>query len=191
MRKIFLLTSFFITTPALILTTIIFLSFLTFQQNHKGILTLGTAQKSAFAALPSLTNRFADEIIEKDARPEIVRKFLNLYQSPLEPFAIDIVKTADAYGLDFRLLPAIAMQESNLCKKAPANSYNCWGYGIYGGKVKKFEGYTQAINAVSKTLSLEYKSKGLTTPKEIVSKYTPSDNGKWVNAVSHFMEALQ
>lgn len=30
-----------------------------------------------------------------------------------------IVAIADKYNIDFRLLPAIAMQESNLCKSDP------------------------------------------------------------------------
>lgn len=191
MRKIFLLTSFFIATPTLILVTIIFLSFLTFNQKNKGILPLNFSHKVAFAALPSLKNRFEDKFIQKDARVEIVKQFFNEYQSPLEPFATKIVEAADIYNIDFRLLPAIAMQESSLCKKMPANSYNCWGFGIYGGRIKMFDNYSRAIDTVSKTLSYEYKNKGLKTPKEIASKYTPSDNGKWVKAVSRFMEYLQ
>ena len=38
-------------------------------------------------------------------------------------------------GFDYRLLPAIAMQESTLCRSIPVDSHNCWGWGIYGDKV--------------------------------------------------------
>ena len=33
--------------------------------------------------------------------------------------------------MDFRLLPAIAMQESNLCKKILPDTFNCLGLGIH------------------------------------------------------------
>lgn len=191
MRKIFLLASFFFTAPILIATTMIFMSFLSFSQKNNGIILSDFSRKVAFAALPSLGNSFEDKIVAKDARIEIVKQFFNKYQSPLEPFAGNIVEAADAYNLDFRLLPAIAMQESNLCKKAPERSHNCWGFGIYGGKVTRFDNYPDAINTITKTLSREYKDKGLDTPQEIVKKYTPSDNGKWLSAVTLFMSYLQ
>jgi hypothetical protein len=98
---------------------------------------------------------------------------------------------ADKYSLDFRLIPSIAMQESNLCKKIPAESYNCWGFGIYGSKVTKFSNYPEAIETVTRTLALKYKEKGLVTPEEIMSMYTPSSNGSWAHGVNHFMQQLQ
>ena len=108
----------------------------------------------------------------KDARIAAVKNFFSFYKSALTPYADEIVKAADKYGLDYRLIPAIAMQESNLCKKAPKDSYNCWGFGIYGKKVTKFDNYNQAIDTVTKTLATKYKAQGLETPEEIMSKYT-------------------
>lgn len=191
MRKIFLLTSFFIATPTLILVTIIFLSFLTFNQKNKGILPLNFFRKVDFAVLPSLENRFEDKFVQKDARLELVKQFFNQYQSPLEPFSAKIVEAADTYNIDFRLLPAIAMQESNLCKKMPINSYNCWGFGIYGKKVTRFESYPEAIDTVSKTLANNYVAGGLNTPEEIMKKYTPSNSGGWAQSVNYFMNLLR
>src|SRR5688572_4674582 len=63
----------------------------------------------------------------EDARPHIVANFLERHGSPLKPydhFGQYLVDIADKYELDFRLMPAIAMQESNLCKKIPEGSYN-------------------------------------------------------------------
>lgn len=121
----------------------------------------------------------------------MIRQFLAKYNSPLLPYAENIVKAADTYKLDFRLLPAIAMQESNLCLKIPENSYNCWGYGIYGGKITKFTDYPEAINTVSKALSQHYKNQGLKSPEEIMTKWTPSSNGSWANGVNYFMQELR
>ncbi len=193
MRKLFLLVSFSIATPFVLLFSVVFLSFLSFQKNpNPSFISVFVPVKTvSYAALPTAANILDEEIVEKDARVEIVRQFFAQYNSPLEPFAPEIIQKAEIYGLDYRLLPAIAMQESNLCKKAPAGSYNCWGFGIWGGRVTKFSGYSEAIETVTKTLAKQYKTKGLETPEEIVKKYTPSDNGTWSYSVSHFMEQLR
>ena len=138
-----------------------------------------------------MENVLGDSIISKDARIEIVKQFFAKYKSPLEPFASNIVGDADKYGLDFRLLPAIAMQESNLCQKIIANSYNCWGFGIYGKKVTKFESYPEAIDTVTKTIASNYVAGGLNTAEEIMKKYTPSNTGAWATSVNYFMNQLQ
>ena len=80
------------------------------------------------------------------------------------------------------------MQESNLCKKIPDGSHNCWGYGIYGGKVTMFQDYKEGIYTVTKGLATRYKPKGLVTPEQIMTMYTPSSNGSWAFSVNHFME---
>jgi hypothetical protein len=54
-----------------------------------------------------------------------------------------------------------------------------------------FDNYGQAIDTVTKTLAIDYKDKGLQTPEEIMSKYTPSNTGAWAASVSHFMRQLQ
>lgn len=146
--------------------------------------------KVAFAALPTTQNLLRDEVDSKDARIEVLSSFLQKYDSALAPFTQNIINAADKYGLDFRLLPAIAMQESNLCKKIVRESHNCWGYEIYGNKVKKFKNYPTAIDAVSQTLASDYKENGLVTPEEIMKKYTPGSNGSWAKGVEHFMNVL-
>lgn len=121
----------------------------------------------------------------------MVKQFFEKYNSPLTPFAQKVVDEADKYNIDFRLIPSIAMQESNLCKKIIANSFNCWGYGIYGKKVTKFASYSEGIEAVSKTLAKYNQQFGLETPEEIMTKYTPSNTNNWAQSVSYFMSRLQ
>ncbi len=131
-------------------------------------------------------------IIEEDSKVEIVRQFLVKYNSPLEPYAPDLVFAAERYDLDFRLLPAIAMQESNLCRRVPVDSHNCWGWGIYGGKVTRFNNYPEAIETISKTLSVKYREKhGLVTPHEVGRLYNPSNTNNWAGNVQMFMDQLQ
>ncbi|MDP2637611.1 MAG: hypothetical protein Q8P26_00945 [Candidatus Levybacteria bacterium] len=192
MRRFFLLTSFFAITPVFIFLSILYSLFLSHNsKTYNGVFIGSSNHKVAFAALPSAENVFGNDIIFKDARIEIVKQFFQRYKSPLEPFAKDIVKAADTYGLDYRLLPAIAMQESNVCHKIIANSYNCWGFGIYGKKVTRFENYPQAIETVSRTLAKNYIAGGLDTPEKIMKKYTPSNDGSWAFSVNFFMNQLQ
>ena len=192
MRKIILSTSFFLFTPILLLASIIYFLFLSYNSKlHNGQIGLNLSRGVAYAALPSAENVLGDSIISKDARTEMVRQFFAKYKSPLEPYAQNIVDSADKYSLDFRLLPAIAMQESNLCQKIILNSHNCWGFGIYGKTVTTFDTYPDAIETVTKTLANNYVAGGLNTPDEIMKKYTPSNNGAWANSVNYFMSQLQ
>ena len=152
---------------------------------------LSTTSSVMYAALPDTGNAYITDVVSTDARVEMVRQFFEKHKSPLEPYAEVVVSTADSYSLDFRLIPAIAMQESNLCKRIPPASHNCWGFGIYGDKVTRFEDYPTAIEAVTKTLATKYRQSGLDTPEEIMSRYTPSSNGSWAHGVNYFLDQLQ
>lgn len=145
-----------------------------------------------YAALPAIFGSENSQIITGDARPYILQRFILKYykESPLLPFTQYLVDTSDQYNLDFRLLTAIAMQESNLCKRIPEGSRNCWGHGIYGDKVLRYDSYEEAILDVSKTLS-KYALKGRLQPEEIMQLYTPSSNGSWAFAVRKFMDIMK
>lgn len=89
---------------------------------------------------------------------------------------------------------AIAQQESNLCKKIPENSFNCWGYGIYGDKVTRFSNYIEGLEIVARNLKKNYIDRGLDTPEKIMAKYTPPSleiGGPWARGVSQFMSDLE
>jgi hypothetical protein len=189
MRKLFFTAAFLILTLFGYLFTMMFS--LLFYRSYLAKMHMVAQNKTIYAALPTAQNSFFTEIIETDGRTEAIRQFFARYDSPLEPYAADVVKAADQYGLDFRLLPAIAMQESNLCKRIPEGSNNCWGYGIYGGKVTRFKDYGEGIYIVSKTLGTKYKGQGLVTPAQIEEVYTPPSEGSWAHGVNHFMDQLQ
>ncbi len=144
-----------------------------------------------YASLPTKFPAINGEVGQSDARPEIVRQYLSSYNSPLVPYSELIVQTADKYSLDFRLIPAIAQQESNLCKIIPPGSYNCWGWGITGSSSLGFDSFDDGIETVSKGLRENYLNKGYTTVEDIMSKYTPQSNGSWANGVSQFMGEMQ
>lgn len=192
MRKFIVVFTFSIITPIFFVFTLLYILFIKYNASPNLNPSNQQLQKKvAYAALPAMSNSLIDEVVTEEGRAEIIRQFLAKNKSPLEPYAGYIVDIADQYGLDFRLITAIAMQESNLCKRVPKESNNCWGWGIYGGKITKFNNYSEGIETVTRTLATKYKNKGLVTPEQIMTMYTPSSDGSWAYSVNHFMEKLQ
>lgn len=146
--------------------------------------------KPQFQALPNDTSQSSVAVSPSDARVQALDDFFEKYDSPLYGHAQTIVSEADKHNIDYRLLPAIAMQESTLCKRVIKNSHNCWGFGIYGGKVTRFASFDDAITTITSTLAKKYVQKGLVNPHDIVKLYTPSDTGKWPQVVSLIMQKL-
>lgn len=150
-----------------------------------------TSSYDSYAALPEVDTQSTVEIITGDARPGILDNFFIKYKSPMVGLGKVIVETADKYSLPFGLIPAIAQCEGNLGKRTPVDSYNTWGWAIYGDKVHRFVSWEEGVEKVSKGLRLNYFDKGLTTPETIMKKYTPSSNGSWSDCVTQFLGELK
>lgn len=196
MHKAIWLATFLFGAPAIIVWSI-FLLLYTTKKPPTTILSssqvLG-ASNEVFSAADDTLTKISGEVSTADARSLILKRYLEERNSDLATHSDLLVKTADKYDIDFRLLVAIARQESNLCKIIPINSYNCWGFGIYGDKVTRFESYEQGIEIVSKTLKIHYIDKGLKTPEEIMRKYTPPSvaiGGPWAKGVNQFLSELE
>lgn len=151
------------------------------------------AAENAAAAAPSHTG-IASAINSADARVDIVTNFLIRHNSPLDPpehYARALVETADRYNLDYRLLPAIMMQESNLCKNAPAGTHNCLGFGIHARGTLGFESYEASFDRAAREIKERYIDIGLTTPEDIMTKYTPSSTGSWAFSVNQWIVEME
>ena len=144
-----------------------------------------------YASLPTKFPTVTGSVEGTDARPAIINQYFVRYNSPLIGHEEFIIKTSDKYSLDYRLIAAIAQQESNLCKIIPPDSYNCWGWGIHSKGSLGFSSYEEAIETVSKGLREEYLNKGYTTVPDIMSKYTPQSNGSWAYGVTQFMSEME
>ena len=144
-----------------------------------------------YAALPSTPDPISTIIRSADARPVMIDRYLRHYNSPLSGYGQLIVKVADQNGLDPYLFIAIAQQESNLCKKIPEDSYNCWGWGIHSRGTLRFDSYDQAITAIIPGLTAGYIGQGLISPEDIMRKYTPLSNGSWAEGVNQFLDELR
>ena len=130
------------------------------------------------------------EVVGADARPILIKKYLERYNSPLAPYAELIFDMSETYGYSYYWIVAIAQQESNLCKKVPEDSHNCWGYGINSAGTLKFDNYEIAIKSFAEYLKREYFDKGYDTPEKIMKKYCPHSNGSWAFGVKQFIEEL-
>ncbi len=147
-----------------------------------------------YAAVPTSGITESENIDYSDARAKIIEGFFKGHNSPLADLSEKFVEVADRNQLDYRVLPAIAMQESNGGKRMIKDSYNPFGYGIYGDLVVRFSSFEEAIERVGKALREDYLNKGLQTPNQIMAKYTPPSlekGGSWAIGVSSFMEDLR
>jgi len=189
MKKILLLLTFFIITPLNV-----GISFFTLQeiQKNKPVFNSFThAPSQLFASVPEPVGEVLGTFTTEDARPVIIEKYLKKHKSPLLPYARQLLEASERYGVDYRLIVAIAQCESNLCKRAPAGSYNCWGFE--NGETR-FLSWEQALNQVAKTLRERYLDQGLTTPEQIMPKYAPPSvekGGPWAKCVNQFIEELE
>ena len=145
---------------------------------------------TSHAILPEVIGAFTYTVKSEDAIPEIVKSYLAKYNSPLLPYADYLVKASQREGIDPRLMVAIAQQESNLCKKIPKGTHNCWGWGIHSRGTLGFDNYKESIDAVTKGLSRNYLGKGLITPEEIMGIYTPLSDGSWARGVQQFLDDM-
>lgn len=196
-KNIFLIAVFFVITPVTIGVSLFSLFSLKKNDivekkfNTTNLVVSPKSGVSVYASLPANVPVVTSSIETADARPQIVKKYLEFYNSPLISYADLIVQTADKYSIDFRLITAIAQQESNLCKIIPPGSYNCWGWGITSVGTLGFDSYADGIETVSKGLRENYLNKGYSTVDQIMSKYTPQSNGSWAHGVNTFMNDME
>lgn len=192
MKRLVLLASYFLATPLFIFLLIFYQIYLhraTFEQPP----VLGVSSVAAHELPIIVPDERNAKLVssERQAKVETLERFFARYDSPLLTVADEIVDNADTYGLDYRLLPAIAMQESTLCLKAPEGLNNCWGFGIYGKKKTAFPSLADAVETISRTIARDYHAKGLIEPDEIMSKYTPSNAGEWAENVTYVMDRIE
>lgn len=87
-----------------------------------------------------------DDVREKKA--ETIDTYFKDRSMPLEGTGMTFVLVAEKYGLDYRLLPAIAVRESSGGKQACGNNPFGWG----SCKLHNFKSYGDAIESLGKNL---------------------------------------
>lgn len=125
-----------------------------------------------------------------DGRIRILREFLEKYDSPLTPFAGTFVEIADKYSLDWKMVAAISGVESTFGHQIPYESFNGWGWGIYGDNMIRFSSWKEGIETVSHGLRTNYIDKwGAKDVYEIGRFYAASPT--WAQRVEYFMNKIE
>ena len=135
--------------------------------------------------------KLANEVFEKvaDTRAKILREYLKSYDSPLAPYSETFISEADKYSLDWKLVASIAGLESTFGHHIPYNSYNAWGFGVYGDNVRRFTSWEDGIQTVSKSLRQDYLNKWKAkNVYEIGNIYAASPT--WAQRVTFFMNQI-
>lgn len=149
---------------------------------------------SVFSTQPPVLGSSDAKINGADGRAALLTQYFAHHKAPLAPYGQKLIEEADKNGIDWKLLPAIAMQESNGGKKIPAGSNNAWGWGITASSSLGFESWEKGIETVARGLKTDYINRGLLTPEQIMSRYTPaslSKGGSWAKGVEYFIWELE
>ena len=140
--------------------------------------------KSSAVLASAIEERTADNRVEQ------LKSYLERYNSPLADSAQTFVDYADRYRLDWRLIAAISGLESGFGKNIPKNSYNAWGWGVYGGKVKYFTSWDDAIATISQGLREKYMDRwGAQNIYQIGAIYAASPT--WAQRVGNYMARIE
>lgn len=189
-KKPLMVAAWFGATTTTLIFSLVFLIVISWEQT-----ILPTSQNfKLFASLPEDSITTTDNVDKEDARAKIIEDFFKGYKSHLSAYSQEFIAAAEKYNLDYRLLPAISMQESSGGKRVIEDSYNPFGYGIYGDLVIRFSSWEEGIERVARELREDYLNEGLITPWEIMTKYTPpslAKGGAWANGVTLFMAEMR
>ncbi len=186
LRKLRLVLIWFIISPLVILLSGFFL-----YQKSRSTPILGLKSSQASIELNS-QNHIDGQVLGTqitDMRPYYVANFLK--NTKLEPYAQLMVETSDKYGIDYRLIPAIAIRESGGGNAIKEVTHNAWGFE--NGRTV-FDSWENAIETVAKTLKERYIAKGLTTPEEIMPVYAPPQidkGGTWAQEINLLFSKLE
>lgn len=128
-----------------------------------------------------------DKLNEDKLKAQKIELFfrVNRNNAPLADYAEKFVEVANKYGLDYRLLPAIATVESG-GGKSNFRSYNAWGWGNKG-----FSSFEEGIEVVGRGLKTGYIDKGRDTVEEIAPVYCPPNYKNWARSVNQFMLEIE
>lgn len=145
------------------------------------------AEKAAGHSAVLASNILAEN---QDKRARVLKDYLEKWNSPMTENAEDFVRIADKYSLDWKLVASIAGLESSFGQHVPYNSYNGWGWGVYGDNVIRFASWEEGIEAVSYGLRTRYIDRSGTDDVYVIGR-TYAASPTWATRVSYFMNSIE
>lgn len=195
-RKLLLTILWFPLTLVLLLLNLVLLRSLYLEQSPVQAAGSTPVPAKHITAAAGTAQILGTSVVAGDARGLLLQSFLEQHGSPMAPFADLIVRESDTNGLDFRLVVAIAMCESNLGKRMPKkDEYNAWGIAVYTGenKGKAFDSWPHAIAWVSQYIKTKYYDRGITNLKDIGAIWAPPSVEKgysWTTCIQNFQATI-
>ena len=130
-----------------------------------------------------------DMIQLTDIRAKVLHNYLAQKNSSLTDEAGFFVREADKNQIDWRLLVSISGVESSFGLQIPNNSYNAWGFGIYGTNTRSFTSWEDGIATISASLHNQYILQWhATTVDQIGRLYASSPT--WAQRVEGYMQEI-
>lgn len=152
------------------------------------LIFLNVLKTNVFSSEYGLAVRGYNGNTDTDYRVVKLRNYLVRFNSPLSEYSEFMIRQADYYGMDWRLVPAISGTESTFGLHIPYNSYNAYGWdnGTY-----KFNSWYDSISHVTKSLHKLYISRGAVTIDQIAPIYNPVTPDAWRGHVNYFINAIE
>ncbi len=141
-----------------------------------------TQKEAGSSAVPTIEH--PEQV--QDRRVNVLSAYLETYNSPLAASAETFVAEADKNNIDWKLLASISGVESTFGHQIPYNSYNAWGWGIYGDNMIRFSSWDEAITTISGELKQRYIDKWGAKDVHQIGKYYAA-SPTWAQRVEYFM----
>lgn len=120
-----------------------------------------------------------------------IYQVLKTYNSPLTEHVDEFLHAAQQYDIDPYLLPSISGIESYFGQQLLSDTYNPFGWGIYGNMVTSFTSWGDGFHEVAKGLKYDYINRGADTVEKISSIYCPPNSVNWSRSVRNFMNKFE
>lgn len=149
---------------------------------------------STYSSKPYVLGASTNNIISDDPRAAKIEMIFEKYNCPIQGYGKAFVIEADKNNIPYWLVASVAFQESSCGKMTPkkdgVETHNLYGWGVWGDNVKEFDSVEHGIQVVSKYMSDNFFSKGITKPCEIMKIYTPPSKGSWCSGVEFFRNEI-
>lgn len=154
-----------------------------------------TTRYAIYSSKPLTIQPVTTTIYSKDSRAQKINEVFKIYNCPLEGMGDVFVYEADRNNIPWWLVAAVSFQESSCGKNTPKvngiESYNAWGWAVYGDSMFSFDNWARGIETVSKYFRTRFFSQGITDTCEIMRIYTPPSEGSWCEGVNHFSDIIK
>ncbi len=149
---------------------------------------------SVYSANPLVLGDSSTRISQGDSRAESIDRVMAFYKCPMTGLGDKFVQEADKNNIPYWVVASIAFQESSCGKNTPIKNgeetYNAYGYGVWGEHIKAFKTWEHGIEVMSVYMSEMFYSQNITELCEIMKTYTPPSKGSWCAGVGHFRDQI-